>query len=70
MRPDQVVDFQCLVGDSVDNVTGVAGIGEKTAAKLLQEFDTMENLLANIDKVAGAKKQESLRESSVRLGCR
>jgi DNA polymerase-1 len=61
VRPDQVVDFQTLVGDAVDNVQGVAGIGEKTAAKLLQEFDTLENLLQHIDKVPGAKKQEALR---------
>jgi DNA polymerase-1 len=61
IAPEQVVDFQTLVGDSVDNVPGVAGIGEKTATKLLQEFGTLENLLANIDKVPGAKKQESLR---------
>jgi len=61
VTPEQVVDFQTLVGDSVDNVKGVAGIGEKTAAKLLQEFGTLDNLLANIDKVPGAKKQENLR---------
>jgi DNA polymerase I len=61
ITPEQVVDFQTLVGDSVDNVKGVAGIGEKTAAKLLQEFGTLDNLLANIDKVPGAKKQENLR---------
>ncbi|MFO0877838.1 MAG: DNA polymerase I [Gemmataceae bacterium] len=64
VRPDQVVDLQALVGDSVDNVPGVPGIGLKTGAKLLQEFDTLDNLLANIDKVAGAKKQESLRASA------
>lgn len=63
VRPDQVVDLQALVGDSVDNVPGVPGIGIKTAAKLLQEFGTLDNLLANIDKVPGAKKQESLRAS-------
>lgn len=61
VTPEQVVDLQALVGDSVDNVPGVAGIGVKTAAKLLQEFGTLDNLLANVDKVAGAKKQESLR---------
>ncbi|HEY1861208.1 MAG TPA: DNA polymerase I [Gemmataceae bacterium] len=61
ITPEQVVDFQTLVGDSVDNVPGVPGIGEKTAAKLLQEFGTLDNLLANIDKVPGAKKQENLR---------
>src|SRR4029077_109385 len=67
VRPDQVVDFQALVGDTVDNVQGVAGIGAKTAAKLLQEFDTLDNLLANIDKVAGAKKQEALRTAVATL---
>lgn len=61
ITPEQVVDFQALVGDSVDNVKGVPGIGEKTAATLLQQFGTLDNLLANIDKVPGAKKQENLR---------
>jgi DNA polymerase I len=63
VRPDQVVDLQSLVGDAVDNVPGVPGIGVKTAAKLLQEFDTLDNLLANINRVAGAKRQENLRAS-------
>jgi DNA polymerase-1 len=63
ITPEQVIEFQMLVGDSVDNVAGVAGIGEKTAAKLLQEFGTLDNLLANVDKVAGAKKQENLRKA-------
>src|SRR5262249_30214576 len=61
--PEQVVDLQTLVGDPVDNVPGVPGIGVKTAAKLLQEFGTLENVLANIDKVAGKKRQECLREA-------
>jgi DNA polymerase-1 len=63
ITPEQVVDLQALVGDSVDNVPGVPGIGVKTAAKLLQEFGTLDNLLNNIDRVPGAKKQEALRES-------
>jgi DNA polymerase-1 len=46
IRPEQVVDLQTLVGDSVDNVPGVPGIGIKTAAKLLQEYGTLENLIA------------------------
>ena len=61
ITPEQVVDLQTLVGDSVDNVPGVAGIGYKTAAKLLQEFGTLDTLLKNIDKVPGPKKQENLR---------
>jgi DNA polymerase-1 len=62
IRPDQVVDLQSLVGDSVDNVPGVPGIGVKTAAKLLQEFGTLENLLANTAQVPG-KKREALEAS-------
>jgi DNA polymerase-1 len=46
VTPEQVVDLQALVGDSVDNVPGVQGIGIKTAAKLLQEFGTLDSLLA------------------------
>src|SRR5262245_54225490 len=61
VTPEQVVDLQALVGDSVDNVPGVAGIGIKTAAKLLQDFGTLEGVLANVDKVSGAKRQENLR---------
>src|ERR1051326_2076174 len=48
IKPEQVVDFQSLVGDSVDNVPGVDGVGEKTAAKLLQEHGTLDKLLANV----------------------
>jgi DNA polymerase I len=67
IAPEQVVDFQSLVGDSVDNVKGVEGIGEKTASKLLQEHKDLETLLANVDKVPGAKKQENLRASAATL---
>jgi DNA polymerase-1 len=67
VKPEQVVDFQMLVGDSVDNVPGVAGIGEKTAAKLLQEFGTVDNLLTQIEKVPGAKKQENLTKSAATM---
>jgi DNA polymerase-1 len=61
ITPDQVIDLQTLVGDSVDNVPGVPGIGIKTAAKLLQDYGTLDNLLAHVDEVAGAKRQENLR---------
>jgi DNA polymerase-1 len=62
IRPDQVVDFLALTGDSVDNVPGVPGIGEGFASAFLKQFGTLDGLLANIDKVKGPKKQESLRE--------
>ncbi len=61
VRPDQVVDLLALTGDAVDNVPGVPGIGLKTGAKLLEEFGDLETLLANADKVAGAKKREVLK---------
>ncbi len=62
VRPDQVVDFLSLTGDSVDNVPGVPGIGPGFASTFLKEFGTLDQLLANIDRVKGAKKQENLRE--------
>jgi DNA polymerase-1 len=61
ITPEQVVDLQTLVGDSVDNVPGVPGIGIKTAAKLLQDFGTIEQVLANIDQISGDKRRENLR---------
>lgn len=60
VRPDQVVDLLSLTGDTSDNVPGVPGIGLKTGAKLLAEFETLENLLANVEKVTGAKRKENL----------
>ena len=56
-RVEQVIDMLGLMGDAVDNIPGLPGIGEKTATKLLEEYDTVENLLANVDKLKG-KQQE------------
>ena len=56
IRPNQVVDFQSLVGDSVDNVPGVARIGPKTAALLLQQYDSLETIYSQIEEISGAKK--------------
>jgi DNA polymerase-1 len=50
----QVVDILGLMGDAVDNIPGIAGIGEKTAAKLLAEYGTLENVLASADSIKGA----------------
>jgi DNA polymerase-1 len=50
----QVIDILGLMGDSVDNIPGIAGIGEKTAAKLLAEYTTIESVLANADNIKGA----------------
>jgi len=50
----QVVDMLGMMGDAVDNIPGIPGVGEKTAAKLLAEYHTLENVLANADKIKGA----------------
>src|SRR3982750_1795813 len=51
---EQVIDILGLMGDSVDNIPGIPGIGEKTAAKLLSEYETLENILENAEKIKGA----------------
>jgi DNA polymerase-1 len=50
----QVIDILGLMGDAVDNIPGIAGVGEKTAAKLLAEYGTLEKVVANADKIKGA----------------
>jgi DNA polymerase-1 len=50
----QVIDILGLMGDAVDNIPGIPGVGEKTAAKLLSEYETLENVLANAEKIKGA----------------
>jgi DNA polymerase-1 len=57
-RIDQVIDMLGLQGDSVDNIPGIPGIGPKTAAKLLEEYDTVEGILANADKLKGKQKEK------------
>ena len=60
-RVDQVIDILGLMGDAVDNIPGIAGVGEKTAAKLLAEYGTLENVLAHGDEIKG-KLGERVRE--------
>ncbi len=57
-RPEQVIDFLGMMGDSVDNIPGLPGVGEKTAKKFLAEFGSMENLFANTDKLKGKMKEK------------
>ncbi len=57
-RPEQVIDFLGMMGDSADNIPGFPGVGEVTAKKLLKEFGSMENLLENTDKLKGALKDK------------
>lgn len=57
-HPSQVIDFLGMMGDTADNIPGFPGVGEVTAKKLLKEFGSMENLLANTDKLKGALKDK------------
>ncbi len=61
VKPNQIVDYLALMGDSSDNIPGIAKVGPKTAAKWLEQYQTLENLVANADKITG-KIGESLRD--------
>lgn len=60
LEPEQFIDMLALMGDAADNVPGVPGIGEKTAMKLLQDYGSVENLLAHADEVPGKRAREGL----------
>lgn len=61
-RPEQLIDILGLWGDASDNIPGVPGIGEKKAKALIQQFDSIENLLENLDQVKEKRSQQSLRD--------
>src|ERR671924_590485 len=60
--PELIPDFIGLKGDTSDNIPGVPGIGDKTAAQLLQRFGSLEDVLANVDQISGAKRKQNLTE--------
>src|SRR5438067_5683166 len=60
--PELIPDFIGLKGDTSDNIPGVPGIGDKTAAELLQKFGTLEDVLGHIDDISGAKRKQNLIE--------
>jgi DNA polymerase-1 len=60
--PNQIIDYKALRGDISDNIPGVKGIGEKTAVKLLEEFSTVDNVLANVDKISGKSIQQKIKD--------
>jgi len=62
VRPEQIIDYLALIGDTVDNIPGVPKVGPKTAAKWLEQYSTLENLIAHADKITG-KIGENLRAS-------
>jgi DNA polymerase-1 len=60
IAPELIPDFYGLKGDSSDNIPGVPGIGDKTAAALLQQFGTLEAILSSVDEISGAKRKQNL----------
>jgi DNA polymerase-1 len=66
ITPQQVIDYQTLIGDTTDNVPGVKGIGPKTASKLIDQFGSVEQLVKNLDQLKG-KQKENL-EAAVKAG--
>ncbi|WP_163970196.1 DNA polymerase I [Oceanobacillus halotolerans] len=60
ITPDQLIDLKALMGDSSDNIPGVPGVGQKTATKLLKQYNTLEEVYANLDEVSGKKLKEKL----------
>lgn len=59
--PDQVIDYKALRGDTSDNIPGIKGIGEKTAVKLLAQFQTVDNVLAHADEISGNAVREKIK---------
>lgn len=64
VRPNKVREVQALMGDSSDNIPGVAGVGQKTAAELINQFGDVETVLSSIDQIKSKRQQELLRASA------
>ncbi|HEV8696907.1 MAG TPA: DNA polymerase I [Candidatus Limnocylindrales bacterium] len=62
LRPDQMIDYKALKGDPTDNIPGVPGVGEKTAAKLIREFGDLDALFSRLDDVTPEKLRDKLRD--------
>jgi 5'-3' exonuclease len=67
VAPEGIGEVLALTGDSVDNIAGVEGVGHKTAAGLIREFGTIENLLASLDRVVNPKLREKLEANRLRI---
>lgn len=63
LTPDQFIDLKGLMGDQSDNIPGIPGVGEKTGIKLLEQFGSMENLLANTDQIKNEKLRTKVEEN-------
>jgi len=67
LRPDQMIDYKSLKGDPSDNIPGVPGVGEKTAARLIREFGDLETLFARLDEVTPEKLRDKLRDHKAQI---
>jgi DNA polymerase-1 len=67
VAPPAIAEVLALTGDSVDNIPGVEGIGQKTAANLIREFGTIDGLLANLDRIANPKLREKLELNRLKI---
>lgn len=66
-RPEQVIDYLGMMGDASDNIPGLPGVGDKTAKKFIAEFGSLENLLANTDKLKGKMKEKIIENAELGL---
>jgi DNA polymerase I len=62
IAPELIPDFYGLKGDTSDNIPGIPGIGDKTASELIQSYGSLEDVLAHVDEIKGAKRKENLRD--------
>ena len=60
VTPEQIIELKALMGDSSDNIPGVPGVGQKTATKLLKQYETLDNLYEHLEEVSGKKLKENL----------
>ena len=67
VEPEQIVDWLALMGDAVDNIPGVPGVGPKTAAALLAQFGTVENIFARLDEVKSEKTRAALKNAEAEV---
>ncbi len=65
IKPSQITDLKGLMGDTSDNIPGVKGVGEKTAISLLENYETIENLYKNIDKISGKLKEKLIADKDM-----
>ncbi|MGV2392897.1 UNVERIFIED_CONTAM: hypothetical protein O8I53_07930 [Campylobacter lari] len=70
MNPNQIPDYKGLAGDTSDNLKGVTGIGDKKAISLLNQFNNLENLYANINQIKGKTKEQLLTDKELAFFCK